>query len=103
MELCRVALADMATSIELPAMQARSFPRLTPTVQLLILALATLATRASTYDNPLYSADDQIYWLIGKGWLNGALPYVDIWDRKPPGLYATYAAIAAFGEPVADA
>ena len=40
-------------------------------------------------------ADEQFYLLVGQRMTQGAIPYVDIWDRKPPGLFVLYAAIAA--------
>ena len=44
--------------------------------------------------NPLVDMDDQFYWLVGRSWWAGAWPIVDIWDRKPVGLFLLYTAIA---------
>jgi 4-amino-4-deoxy-L-arabinose transferase-like glycosyltransferase len=64
-----------------------------------ILALVSVAivTRAAAFGNPVYSGDDQFYLLVGKAIDHGQLPYVDIWDRKPIGLFLIYAAIARLG------
>ena len=34
-------------------------------------------------------ADAQLFAYIGSEWLAGLIPYVDIWDNKPPGIFAT--------------
>ncbi|MEG3155223.1 ArnT family glycosyltransferase [Sphingomonas sp. RB1R13] len=64
-----------------------------------ILALVAVAivTRAAAFGNPLLHVDDQYYLLVGKAIDHGQLPYVDIWDRKPIGLFLIYAAIARLG------
>ena len=64
-----------------------------------ILALLAVAivTRAAVFGNPLLHVDDQYYLLVGKAIDHGQLPYVDIWDRKPIGLFLIYAAIARLG------
>ena len=64
-----------------------------------ILALLAVAivTRAAVFGNAAYSGDDQYYLLVGKAIDHGQLPYVDIWDRKPIGLFLIYAAIARLG------
>jgi hypothetical protein len=41
-----------------------------------------------------FDIDDQFYAMVGQRMLAGDLLYVDIWDRKPPALYLTFAAIA---------
>ena len=64
-----------------------------------ILALLAVAivTRAAVFGNPLLHVDDQYYLLVGKAINHGQLPYVDIWDRKPIGLFLIYAAITRLG------
>ncbi|MBU6267256.1 MAG: hypothetical protein KGN34_06935 [Sphingomonadales bacterium] len=54
-----------------------------------------LLLRASTFGNPNLLADDAFYALVGQRMHDGLLPYVDVWDRKPFGLFAIYWAIAA--------
>ncbi|WP_338661215.1 hypothetical protein VQH23_13300 [Pararoseomonas sp. SCSIO 73927] len=63
---------------------------------LALLALAFLA-RGLFFGNPVVESDEQFYLLVGDRLLGGALPYRDIWDRKPVGLFLVYAAIRALG------
>jgi hypothetical protein len=63
----------------------------------LIIGLCALATRAAVFGNPVIDHDDQFYVLVADRMLHGALPYVDIWDRKPIGLFLLYAAMRAMG------
>lgn len=62
----------------------------------LIFAVA-FATRALQFGNPVIQVDEQFYLLTGDRLLRGALPFVDIWDRKPFGLFALFAAIRELG------
>jgi hypothetical protein len=67
----------------------------------LIIAVIVLATRAWLFGNPVIGIDEQFYLLVGDRMREGALPYVDIWDRKPIGLFLIYAAGSAlFSDPV---
>ena len=61
-------------------------------VALVLLALA-VATRLWDVGNPIVHVDEQYYLLVGDRMLHGAVPYIDIWDRKPIGLFAIFAAI----------
>jgi hypothetical protein len=60
-----------------------------------ILAM-TIITRASAFGDPNYQIDETYYFLIGQRMQAGDLLYVDIWDRKPPGLYLIYRVLAEF-------
>lgn len=60
----------------------------------LILLAAAIALRCSVYGNPAPMADDQFYALVGARMHHGLLPYVDVWDRKPLGLFLIYYALA---------
>lgn len=64
-----------------------------------ILALA-LALRIPTFGDPALHTDEEFYFLVGQRLLDGQLPYVDIWDRKPLGLFLIYAVIAAVSRSV---
>jgi 4-amino-4-deoxy-L-arabinose transferase-like glycosyltransferase len=66
-------------------------------ISLALLALAAFALRATTFGYPLIDVDEEFYLLVGDRMLHGAIPYLDIWDRKPPGLFALYAAIRLLG------
>ncbi|MDQ2892961.1 MAG: glycosyltransferase family 39 protein, partial [Pseudomonadota bacterium] len=63
----------------------------------LLLAILALALRLPDIGNPLIDLDEQFYLLVGDRMLHGAIPYVDIWDRKPVGLFLIYAAARAVG------
>lgn len=58
-----------------------------PLITFLIVALLT---RVPVYGNPAIHIDEQFYLLVGDRMLEGYLPYVDIWDRKPIGLFLIY-------------
>lgn len=63
----------------------------------LALLIAAFVIRAPSFGNPALFIDEQFYLLVGDRMLHGALPYVDIWDRKPIGLFLIYAAIRLLG------
>ena len=63
---------------------------------LAIVAVAILS-RVATYGNPVVIADDQFYLLVGDAMRHGQWPYIDIWDRKPFGLFLLFEGIAALG------
>jgi hypothetical protein len=76
--------------------RASSWPILFGPVLLGLLAFALLV-RAQTLNNPVLGFDEQFYLLVGDRMLHGAVPYVDIFDRKPIGLFLIYAAIRELG------
>ena len=41
-------------------------------------------------------SDTQLYAYVGNAWLHGDLPYVRVWEMKPPGIFAVNAAVFAF-------
>ncbi len=46
-----------------------------------------------------FGRDQSIYAMVGDGILRGQLPYRDVWDFKPPGIFVAYAlAQAVFGK-----
>ena len=59
---------------------------------LLVLGLLALALRGADFGNPIIHTDEQYYALVGSRMWHGALPYIDLWDRKPIGLFLIYAA-----------
>ncbi|PCD04633.1 hypothetical protein COC42_02155 [Sphingomonas spermidinifaciens] len=63
---------------------------------MIALTLAALALRAWDFGNPVIHIDEQFYLLVGRRMWDGAVPFVDIWDRKPVGLFLIYAMAAAF-------
>jgi hypothetical protein len=62
--------------------------------QLVILLALAFALRAYTFGDPNLFIDEAFYFAAGNAMHAGALPYVDVWDRKPFGLFALYWLIA---------
>jgi hypothetical protein len=62
-----------------------------------IIVVAAFAIRCCQFGNPLIQVDETFYLLVGDRMLHGALPYVDIWDRKPVGLFVLFAGIRLLG------
>ncbi len=62
-----------------------------------LLMLLAVAARAQTFGNPVLGYDEQFYLLVGDRMLHGAIPFVDIFDRKPIGLFLIYAGIRLLG------
>jgi hypothetical protein len=70
-------------------------------ISLFVLFLAvSLILRASTFGHPNMDSDEAFYFLVGQEMHHGALPYVDLWDRKPFGLFALFYLFAFFGSSV---
>ena len=63
----------------------------------LILALVS---RISVFGDTNYFNDEYFYFQVGLRMHEGALPYVDMWDRKGPGLFLTYWLTGFFGRSV---
>jgi 4-amino-4-deoxy-L-arabinose transferase-like glycosyltransferase len=71
-----------------------------------ILALFLLFVFIFLFLMPLFEApferDQGAYATIARGWMNGDLPYADLWDNKGPLLYLWYmASFALLGEQLA--
>lgn len=56
-----------------------------------LLLAAAFAVRAWDFGNPVIHVDEQYYLLVGSRMWQGAVPYLDIWDRKPIGLFLLFA------------
>jgi hypothetical protein len=56
-----------------------------------LLLVAVVIARFQTFNDPVLGFDEQYYLLVAQRMLHGAVPYVDIWDRKPIGLFLIYA------------
>ena len=64
-------------------------------------AAIALAFRLILFGNPVVHVDEEFYMLVADRWTHGALPFVDIWDRKPVGLFLLYRLFLAVpGNPV---
>ena len=59
-----------------------------------VITMAAIVLRFGQFGNPLAGLDEQFYLLVGEAMWAGELPYVDIWDRKPVGLFLLFAGIA---------
>src|ERR1051326_2713677 len=82
-----------------PVWKSQRSKKIALVVTLIGLGAAIFFARLHTYEEPL-ERDIAIYAVIGNGLLNGKSLYVDLWDHKPPAIYATYAAaeaIAGYG------
>ena len=62
-----------------------------------VFLVVAVATRALTFGNPIVHVDEEFYFVTARAMLHGAVPYVDIWDRKPVGLFLLYMLPAALG------
>ncbi|KQR82100.1 hypothetical protein ASG07_10350 [Sphingomonas sp. Leaf343] len=67
--------------------------------RLMVIVAAALLTRALTLGNPIVYSDEEFYFAAARAIGNGAVPFVDIWDRKPVGLFALYLLPAALAWP----
>jgi len=74
--------------------------RLLALAVLLTLSALPLALLAPLFEAP-FEPDQGAYATIARGWLEGAIPYRDLWDNKGPLLFLWYAASFAWlGESV---
>ena len=64
---------------------------------MLLLTLVAVVARAQTFGNPVIGFDEQFYLVVGDRMIHGAVPFVDIFDRKPIGLFLIYAGIRLLG------
>ncbi|MBB3881088.1 hypothetical protein [Sphingomonas pseudosanguinis] len=72
-----------------------------PLPSALLLLLVAVLLRAHDFGNPVIHVDEQYYLLVGDRMLHGAWPYLDLWDRKPVGLFALFAAMRMLpGDPI---
>ena len=86
--LPRAAVAERTSAVATSRLAAGQF---------LLLAAVALITRLGELRSWIANGDEQFYLFVGKAMLHGQLPYVDVWDRKPIGLFLIYEAIAALG------
>jgi len=67
-------------------------------VQFAALLAFALILRSDTFGDPNLHGDEVFYSTVGIAMHHGALPYVDVWDRKPFGLFALFWLIAGISE-----
>lgn len=70
---------------------------------LLAIVATALVARLPWFGFPIAGYDEQLYSLMGRSVTRGAVPFVDVWDRKPIGLFALFAAAHAIGGPEPEA
>ena len=63
----------------------------------MLLLVAAFAMRWPFLGHPMIHVDEQFYLLAGQRMVEGWLPYVDFWDRKPVGLFLIFGAIRLMG------
>lgn len=59
--------------------------------------IVVVLSRAQTFGNPILNIDEDFYLFSGGRILQGDLPYVDFWDRKPIFLFLLYSVFHLFG------
>lgn len=60
-------------------------------VLFVLLVVFSVASTVLGRANSLFecsSCDAQLFAYYGQKWLEGSLPYIDLWDNKPPGIFA---------------
>ena len=57
----------------------------------ILLIIAAIAYSLPSIGYP-FGRDQAAHFYVGREWLNGLLPYRDIFDHKPPGIHLVHAA-----------
>ena len=66
---------------------------------LLVLSLVTFFIRFPFFFRDYIDRDESTFILLGQSWVDGYLPYMELWDLKPPLTFAFFAAIISlFGK-----
>jgi hypothetical protein len=81
-------MKQIRRDIDLPALVERAFA--TRLAQFGWFLAVALLTRVSVFGDLNYHNDELLFFLAGQRMHDGLLPYVDIWDRKGPGLFVIY-------------
>lgn len=63
--------------------------------RLALIVLVAVAARLLAFGNPIVQVDEQFYFTVAREIWSGAIPFVDLWDRKPVGLFILYMPAAA--------
>jgi len=88
-EVARATFVPAATSLR-SRLRIGSFAISGAWLSFLQFAAIALAFRLILFGNPVVHVDEEFYLLVADRWNHGALPFVDIWDRKPVGLFLLY-------------
>lgn len=73
-----------------------SFKNLNNTWVFLSLFVLTLFIRLPFFFRDYIDRDESTFILLGQSWVDGQLPYMELWDLKPPLTYAFFAIIISF-------
>lgn len=91
-------VGERGNIVSLESVANRFAEKLAPTRNAIIaIIIMAVATRIVSWWNPVAHVDDQFYMLAGYDMLHGRWPYLEVWDRKPIGLFLLFAGIAAVG------
>lgn len=90
---------EQAAAGSTPAKAARKRALHPAALLALFLAFATLL-RWDTFGDPNMHGDEVFYHTVGLAMHHGAIPYVDVWDRKPFGLFTLFYLIGFLSENV---
>ncbi len=61
-----------------------------PALAFALLLIVALVLRWDTFGDPNLHGDEVFYHTVGLAMHHGAVPYVDVWDRKPFGLFTIF-------------
>ncbi len=73
-----------------PASRTHSDRALSTRSTIAILTIVAILARMVTFGDPVIHVDEEFYYVTAHEMWRGALPFVDIWDRKPLGLFLLY-------------
>ena len=91
----------MSESRAVPAVFGTLSARNVAILHVLAIVAFAAALRLPYFGNPAIYIDEQFYLLAADRWLHdGLIPYIDIWDRKPIGIFVIYAVGEILGDPV---
>lgn len=63
--------------------------------------ILVIVIRSESFFESVIDPDESLYLLMAQSWLDGHLPYTEIWDNKPPGIYILFSiALILFGKSV---
>jgi hypothetical protein len=91
------AISPPARQLPIPVIRGLSRPQALPSwlIEALGFLSLFLVTRSFLFGNPVVHIDEQFYLFVADRMREGATVYVDIWDRKPIGLFLLYEGLAA--------
>jgi hypothetical protein len=80
-------------------LNSRKAPRWLASLVLCVVGFSTVIGRAYTALGT-GTADSRLFRYIGAQWRDGLLPYRDIWDNKPPGIFVLARVVEGAREPL---